>query len=65
MCPVRKFGLDVACIELHIRPIVWCTKVWCSIDELGKLAGVKVDLIEENYIKKTELRGVDAGHEIL
>jgi hypothetical protein len=28
-------------------------------------AAAEIDLIEENYMKVIELRGVDAGHEFL
>ncbi len=64
MCPVRKFDLDGAIIELHMC-LIACPEFWCTIDELGESWVVKIDLIEENYIQMIELRGVEAGHEIL
>ena len=64
MCPVHKFDLDGTIIELHMC-LIACPAFWCTIDELGELWAVKIDLIEENYIQIIELRGVDGGQEIL
>src|SRR5882762_3993534 len=40
-------------------------ETWCSTDELGKLRGVEVDLIKENYAQVAESRGIDAGHKAI
>jgi len=64
MCPVGKFEVDGAIIELHMC-LIACPDCWCTTHELGESWVVKIDLIEENYIQMIELRGVEAGHEIL
>ena len=64
MCPVHKFDVDGAIIELHLY-LIARPECWCTIDELSESWAVKIDLVEENCIKRIELRGVDAGHEIL
>ncbi len=64
MCPVRKFDLDGFIIEFHTC-LMACPECWCTIDEFGESWGVKIDLIEEIYFQMIELRGVEAGHEIL
>jgi len=64
MCPVRKLDVDGAIIELHMC-LIACTEFWCTTDEFGESWSVKIDLIEEIYCQIIELRGVDAGHEIL
>ena len=38
---------------------------WCAIDKLHELWHVEYDIIEEYYIQVVELRGIDAGHEVL
>ena len=44
---------------------IWYIKLWYSTDELGKLGGVEIDLIEENYVQLAESRGIDAGHKVI
>ena len=51
-------------IEYHIC-FIRCPECWCTINELGELWGVKIDLIEESYVHWVELRSVDAGYKVL
>ena len=39
--------------------------VYCTINELGESWAVKIGLIEEQYFRVNESRGVDTGHEFL
>ena len=45
--------------------LIECPEFWCTIDELGDLWEVKIDLIEENYIQALESRCVDEDHKVL
>src|SRR6266403_1186140 len=63
----RKMGRESdaggAIIEFHMCIVI--PECWCTTDELGESWAVKIDLIEEGYLEGTELRGIDAGHEVL
>ena len=51
-----------AITELYMCIVFGCLH---TIDELGESWAVKIDLIEEGYIRSIELRGVDEGHKVL
>ena len=38
---------------------------WCVTDKTDDLWSVKYDLIKEGYLQFVELRGIDAGHEVV
>jgi hypothetical protein len=50
-------------MELHM--CIAFPEFGCTIDELSESWAVKIDLIEESYMKVIELGGVDEGHEVL
>ena len=51
-------------MKLHTG-LIGCLECWCTLDELGELWIVEIDLVEENYIKVFEFGDVDASHEVL
>ena len=63
-CPVSKSDSGEATIELHMC-FIECPERWGTVNELGELWAVKIDLIEENRLHGIELRGVDEGQEVL
>ena len=42
-----------------------CFQHWCAADELNELWYVDYNIIERGYMQGLELRGIDAGHDIL
>ena len=51
-------------IELYMC-FIECPECWWTINELGELWEVKIDLIEESYTQGIEFWGIDEGHEVL
>ena len=42
-----------------------CFRLWCAIHKFDELWRVECDSIENDYLQAVELRGIDAGHEVL
>ena len=56
------------CLQRHSKSnkgFFECSRRRCATDELDELWRVEHGIIREGYVQGVELRGIDAGHEVL